>query len=169
MPWSSSDRVPTSPTRAALLVFGTAFCYGLYQVLTRKIAAQDSAETTIIYTALVGLVVTSVLVPFNYQIPTHGLDWLVFLAPGFFGGFGHYCLVKAYENGPASAIAPFNYAQLVGSVSLSIIIFSEFPDLWTWMGCGIIVASGLYLMHREAQLGRERARRSTTGQDVRER
>lgn len=149
---------------AVLLVFGTAFCYGLYQVLTRKIAAYDSSETSIIYTALIGFMVTSVLVPFDYKLPTNGLDWLVFFAPGFFGGLGHYCLVKAYENGPASAISPFNYTQLVGSVSLSVIIFSEFPDFWTWVGCGIIVVSGLYLMYREGRLQRAQSRATKSSQ-----
>ena len=135
---------------AVLLVFGTAFCYGLYQVLTRKVAPYDSSETSIIYTALVGFIVTSFVVPFDYTMPANWVDFLVFFAPGFFGGLGHFCLVKAHENGPASAISPFNYTQLVGSVTLSVTIFSEFPDFWTWLGCGIIVASGLYLMHRES-------------------
>lgn len=143
---------------AVLLVFGTAFCYGLYQVLTRKVAPYDSSETSIIYTALVGFIVTSFVVPFDYIMPKNWVDFLVFFAPGFFGGLGHFCLVKAYENGPASAISPFNYTQLVGSVSLSVIIFSEFPDFWTWVGCGIIVASGLYLMHRESVAQRTKSR-----------
>lgn len=137
---------------AALLVIGTALCYGLYQVLTRKVAPYDSSETSIIYTALVGFVVTSMVVPFDFKMPANGFDLLIFFAPGLFGGLGHFCLVKAYENGPASAISPFNYAQLVGSVTLSVVIFSEVPDFWTWIGCGIIVASGLYLMRRESQV-----------------
>ena len=146
---------------AVLLVFGTAFCYGLYQVLTRKVAPHDSSETSIIYTALVGFIVTSFVVPFDYIMPANWVDFLVFFAPGFFGGLGHFCLVKAYENGPASAISPFNYTQLVGSVTLSVIIFSEFPDFWTWVGCGIIVASGLYLMHRESLAQRAKSKPAT--------
>ncbi len=141
---------------AALLVFGTAFCYGLYQVLTRKVAAYDSSETSIIYTALLGFVATSVVVPFDFQPPRDGTDLLAFFAPGLFGGLGHFFLVKAYENGPASAISPYNYTQLVGSVTLSVIVFDELPGLWTWVGCGIIVASGLYLMHRESLEQRSR-------------
>ncbi len=135
---------------AALLVLGTALCYGLYQVLTRKVAEVDTAETSIIYTALIGLIVMTLSVPFAFKMPGNMLDTLVFSLPGLFGGLGHLCLVKAYENGPASAISPFNYAQLVGSVSLSVIIFHEVPDLWTGVGCTVIVMSGLYLMHREA-------------------
>ncbi len=141
---------------AALLVFGTAFCYGLYQVLTRKVAPYDSSETSIIYTALLGFVVTSIVVPFDFEPPRDWVDLLAFFAPGFFGGLGHFCLVKAYENGPASVISPYNYTQLVGSVTLSVVVFNEFPDFWTWVGCGIIIASGLYLMHRESLAQRSR-------------
>ena len=151
---------------AALLVLGTAFCYGLYQVLTRKVAPYDSSETSTIYTALLGFIFTSIIVPFDFAPPRDWVDLLAFCAPGLFGSLGHFCLVKAYENGPASAISPYNYTQLVGSVALSVVIFDEFPDFWTWAGCGIIVASGLYLMHREgmAQRSREPAT-AKTGKD----
>ncbi|MBH64163.1 MAG: EamA family transporter [Alphaproteobacteria bacterium] len=149
---------------AVLLVFGTAFCYGMYQVLTRKVAPYDSSETSIIYTALLGFIFTSLLVPFDFRPPNNWIDALVFFAPGFFGGLSHFCLVKAYENGPASAISPYNYTQLVGSVTLSVIIFDEFPDFWTWVGCGIIIASGLYLMHRESIAQRASANTGTGSQ-----
>ena len=151
---------------AALLVFGTAFCYGLYQVLTRKVAPYDSSETSIIYTALLGFIVSSIVVPFDFAPPRNWVDLLAFCAPGFFGSLGHFCLVKAYENGPASAISPYNYTQFVGSVTLSVIIFDELPDFWTWAGCGIIVVSGLYLMHRESVAQRSRdAAAARTGKD----
>jgi hypothetical protein len=33
---------------------------------------------------------------------------------------------------------------------LGYVIFAELPDLWTWVGAAIIVASGIYVARREA-------------------
>ena len=63
-------------------------------------------------------------------------------------------VIKAFERGPASVIAPFDYGQLIGTTILGYLIFGDFPDLWTWVGAAVIVGSGLYILHREATLKR---------------
>jgi drug/metabolite transporter (DMT)-like permease len=49
---------------------------------------------------------------------------------------------------------PFNYGQLLGAALLSYTVFGEFPDLWTWIGAAIIVASGIYMIYGEKRRGR---------------
>jgi drug/metabolite transporter (DMT)-like permease len=134
---------------AALLVLGSACCYGLYQVMTRKGGAHDNAATAIVYAALVGTVVTSVIVPFDFRLPAHWFDWLLFAALGIFGGFGHYFVVRGFQNASAAIIAPFGYIELVGATILGYFVFGNFPDGWTWVGIAIIVASGVYVAYRE--------------------
>jgi drug/metabolite transporter (DMT)-like permease len=96
----------------ALLIFAGAFAAALYQLLTRKLAAHDPAETSITYIALAGFVLTSIPLPFIWQTPVSLWDALVFAGLGFFGGFGHYFLVRAFELAPAPVVAPLNYGQL---------------------------------------------------------
>jgi drug/metabolite transporter (DMT)-like permease len=134
---------------AALLVLGSACCYGLYQVMTRKGGPHDSAATAIVYAALVGTVVMSFIVPFTFRLPAHGADWLLFAALGIFGGFGHYFVVRGFQNASAAIIAPFGYIELVGATILGYFVFGNFPDGWTWVGIAIIVASGVYVAYRE--------------------
>ena len=134
---------------ASLLVLGSACCYGLYQVMTRKGGAHDNAATAIVYAALVGTVVMSLIVPFTFRLPRHGLDWLLFAALGIFGGFGHYFVVRGFQNASAAIIAPFGYIELVGATILGYFVFGSFPDGWTWVGIAIIVASGVYVGYRE--------------------
>ena len=134
---------------AALLVLGSACCYGLYQVMTRKGGPHDSAATAIVYAALVGTVVMSFIVPFTFRLPAHGVDWLLFAALGVFGGFGHYFVVRGFQNASAAIIAPFGYIELVGATILGYFVFGNFPDGWTWVGIAIIVASGVYVAYRE--------------------
>jgi drug/metabolite transporter (DMT)-like permease len=53
-------------------------------------------------------------------------------------------------------MAPLGYVELVGTTVLGYLIFGNFPDLWTWAGAGVIIASGLYIAARER---RRRVRR----------
>jgi drug/metabolite transporter (DMT)-like permease len=119
--------------------------------MTRKLAAHDPAETSITYIAMAGFLLASVALPFTWKTPETALDLLLFVGLGIFGGFGHYFMVRAYELAPAPLIAPFNYAQLIGSVILGVAVFGQFPDLWTWVGSAIIVGTGIYLLLREGR------------------
>jgi drug/metabolite transporter (DMT)-like permease len=134
---------------ATVLVLGSAGCYAIYQVLTRLIAPHDRPETGIVYAALVGTVAMSVLAPFDWRLPGAPLDWLLFFCLGFFGGFGHYFVIKAYRFGPAAVIAPFSYGELIGTTILGYYVFGNFPDAWTWLGAAIIISCGAYIAYRE--------------------
>jgi drug/metabolite transporter (DMT)-like permease len=142
---------------AALLVFGSALTSAFYQILTRKLAAHDPAETSITYIALAGFVLTTLPLPFVWKTPASLLDAALFVGLGVFGGFGHYFLVRAFELAPAPFVSPFNYAQLVGATALSFAVFGQIPDLWTWIGALIIVGSGLFLLLAERRKGRSAA------------
>jgi drug/metabolite transporter (DMT)-like permease len=138
-----------SANQAALLVLGSAFASALYQILTRKLASQDAAETSITYIALAGFVLTSVPLPFVWVTPASLWHALVFVGLGLFGGFGHYFLVRAFELAPAPVVSPFNYVQLLGAALLSYSVFGQVPDAWTWLGAAIIVASGIFMLYAE--------------------
>lgn len=136
----------------AFLIVISAACFALYQIMTRTVVAQDPPETTIIYTALVATIVMTFVLPFEYKIPLRILDSLLFIGLGVFGGLGQYFVVKALQYGPASAVSPFYYGDILVAALLGYFIFGAFPDAWTWTGAAIIVASGLYLVHRESRL-----------------
>lgn len=136
---------------AMVLPVVTAACFALYQIATRILSRSDSAATTYFYSAIVGMVVTSALVPFEWRTPDlAGWLWLAFL--GFMGGLSHYLLIRAFAVAPASLLAPFAYAQLIWSIVVGYLWFGDFPDLWTLTGSAIICASGLYVLYRERRL-----------------
>ncbi len=148
---------------ATLLVLGSASAYAIYQVVTRLIASYDRPETGIVYAALVGSVATSLVAPatalvgaLDWRVPDSALHVLLFCCLGFFGGFGHYFVIKALRLGPAAVIAPFTYAELMGTTLLGYLVFDNFPDGWTWVGAAIIVACGAYIAYREGVRRREK-------------
>ncbi len=69
------------------------------------------------------------------------------------GGIGHFCLIKSLDCAPAAVVALFGYTRIVWSSSLGFLVFSDLPDLWTLAGGAIIIASGIYILHRERVRG----------------
>ncbi len=131
------------------MLFGSACCTGLYQLVTRVLAGQDRAETTTIWTACVSGGVSAVLVPWVWTTPPNLEVWALSVALGAIGGTGHFLLTMAFERGPAALLAPFNYLQLLGAAVIGFALYGQLPDLWTWTGAMVIVAAGLFVANRE--------------------
>ncbi len=139
---------------AALLPAATALCFSLYQIITRKVHAENP-RTSLFYSALVGslaltivLVASYLLVPFPLYAPTLWHSVLI-LALGAIGGIGHFVLIRALRKAPASVLAPFYYTQLVWIILFGYLAFGDFPDGWTLLGIVVIVGSGLYVAYGE--------------------
>ena len=127
----------------ALLVLGSACCYAVYQLLTRRIAGVDAPETTVVYSALVGTLVLSAIVPFVWKTPERPFHWLILGSLGLLGGLGHYCVARAFLWGPAAILSPIHYVQLVWAATVGYLVFGHVPSVWTWVGAAVIIASGL--------------------------
>lgn len=136
---------------AALLIVGSAFCYGVYQVFTRRVAGIDRPETSVMYSALIGTVVMCFVVPFVWTPPANLADLLLHLALGGLGAGGHWCVAKAMTYGQANVIAPFQYWQMIGSVLVGYVITGLFPDAVTWLGAGIIISAGIVIAVAESR------------------
>jgi drug/metabolite transporter (DMT)-like permease len=135
----------------ALFALGSASCYSIYQIMTRKFSESENPLTTLFYTALVGCVLMTLVVPFFWQTPELRHVPLLMLL-GVAGGFGHYMLIKAMELENASFLSPLGYMQLLWVVLLGFVVFGDFPDTHAFIGMAIIVGSGLYVAigHRPA-------------------
>ena len=136
---------------ASLLIVGSAFCYAVYQIFTRQVAGIDRPETSVMYSALIGTVVMTFVVPFAWVTPQSLVDVLLMLALGGLGAGGHWCVAKAMTYGQANVISPFQYWQMIGSVAVGYIITGLFPDAFTWLGAGIIIAAGITIAVTETR------------------
>lgn len=134
---------------ASLLILGTATCYAIYQILTRKVANWDPPETSAVYSALLGSLLMSLVVPFAWRTPDSVVDTLLLTSLGILGGLGHYCVARAMTYAPANFVSPFQYWQMIGSVTVGYLLFSEIPDRYTWIGASLIIGAGIYIGLRE--------------------
>jgi S-adenosylmethionine uptake transporter len=89
-----------------------------------------------------------------WQPITMDLWWLIVGSALFIIG-GYFFSVQTMRLGEISFVAPFRYTSLIAALILGWLVFGDFPDGWTLLGAGIVVAAGLFTLWREAQL-RER-------------
>ncbi len=131
-------------TPAILLPLGAAFCFGLYQLLTRRLSATDHPATSNFLSAMVGTLSMSVLLPWHWQTPTL-VDGLLMATLGATAMTGHMLLTYAYRFGSAASLAPFTYVQIVTATLLGVVFFDHTPDLWAILGMTVIILSGAAL------------------------
>lgn len=136
------------PPAAALSAAG-ALCYAAYALSTRILARTDSNQTTLFYSNLVGALVMLPAVLAVWTPPQSLLIGALMLTMGALASVGHFLLIAAHRLAPASVLSPFIYSQLAWTVTLGYLVFADVPSHWTIAGAAIIVASGLYLLHRE--------------------
>lgn len=143
------------PHGALLLPLGTALLYGVYQILTRRLAGVDDPRTTILHTGIAAALVSSVAQPFVWEWPPGAIGWVGLMALGALGAVGHGFLVLAFARAPASLLAPMSYSQLVWAVLASMTVFGDMPDRYTLLGAAIIAAGGVLvaLPQRQGRTG----------------
>ncbi len=131
-----------------LMVLAAAAINAFFQIATRLLSRFDHPWTTMLYTPLVGLVASSMVAPSVWTAPDFS-GWCLLVALGLCSGGGHAALVKALEAADVAAVTPFNYAGLLWAALFGFLFFGDVPDVWTILGAGLIVAGGLYILHRE--------------------
>ena len=147
-------------TRPGVGMFGLGHAYALcamfsycfYVIMTRRMAASETPESLIFYSALAPVVLMLPTVPYTASLPPDLFHWLILLSLGVYGAFGHWLLIRAYRMATTSALAPYPYLQMVWMMFFGYVVFDQLPDGWTLAGAAIIVASGLYIVHREHRL-----------------
>lgn len=124
-------------------------CYAAFMLLTRYLAAFDRPEVTLFYSLIAGAFLLAPLAIVDWVWPRGAATWALMLSMGLWGGLGHYIFILAYRLAPASTLAPFIYFGLITHTTAGYLVFGQLPDAWTIAGAGIVILSGLYLIHRE--------------------
>jgi drug/metabolite transporter (DMT)-like permease len=133
------------PGVGAIAALGSALFYVAYQIITRKLAPSHDSLTMLFYANAVGAVILSFIVPATMRAP-QGWEWPGVFALGLFGGFGHWCMIRAYEKADAPTLAPFMYSQLAVTTLAGWLVFGTLPDGYTLVGILVIVGSGLVVL-----------------------
>lgn len=125
-----------------------AVLWASYQVLTRFAARTDSADTSLVWSALIALIATTFVAPIDWRWPTTGA-WGLIVSVAVIGSIANYALIKALDYAEAGAVQPYSYTLLVWATLLGFVVFDDFPDVWTVVGAAVIVASSAYTWYHD--------------------
>jgi drug/metabolite transporter (DMT)-like permease len=56
-----------------------------------------------------------------------------------------YGFARAMRIGDAAMTTPFDFVRLPATALIAFLMFGQAPDLWTWLGAGLIFASSVYV------------------------
>ncbi|MCX7288109.1 MAG: DMT family transporter [Rhodobacterales bacterium] len=141
----------------ALWPLGTAVFFAFYMLSTRAISAYMHPVAMQFHTAWTGFLMCLPILaigsgfgigPLGVVWPSP-VNWLWLFGVGFWAAVSHMSMTYALKYSPSATLAPLHYSEIVVAVALGYLIFGDFPNRMTWAGIAIIVASGLYMIHRE--------------------
>jgi S-adenosylmethionine uptake transporter len=132
---------------AALLA---AMVYAINSILLRMMGKSERSVVIMLYPMFANFVVSGLALPFVYKpLPIAHLGLLAAMsATGFVAGL---IMIAAYRRAQAVIVAPMQYSQIIWGVLFGALFFSESADLVTFIGTGIIIASGIYIVQREGK------------------
>lgn len=143
------------PAIGLALALAAAFGSGIVTITLRQIGRTEGTQTSVLwFTGLATLALGTTL-------PFHGTGhdpwtWAILFGLGLSGGLGQIFLTSSLRYAPVSVVVPFDYAQILWAALLGWLIFADHAPATTWAGAAVIVASGLYTVHREHKLGRDK-------------
>lgn len=134
-------------TVSALIALAGSIAYALTFIATRHLRAASSLTLIAWHTVGVGLAGLATL-PWGWpeiDLATMGLLALI----GVVATGAHMCMNQAMKLAPASVTMPYQYSSLLWAILLGWLVFGDIPGPMMLLGAGIIVASGLFVLHRE--------------------
>ncbi|MGH6719063.1 MAG: DMT family transporter [Alphaproteobacteria bacterium] len=146
---------------AALVPAASAVGYAFAMVLVRKLTTTETIASIVFYFTLTASLVSGAALPFVWVTPDWA-DFALLAAIGLCGGVAQLLMTRAFQIAPASVVAPFEYSAMIWAVLFGWLIWHELPDATIWTGSAIVIASGLYILHRETVIAR-RSRRQARG------
>lgn len=147
----------------AFFPLGTALAFALYMLVTRHLSRAVHPVAMQFHTALMAALIclpvlflgSALKIPsISFMMP-QGIFLVWCFCVGLASTVSHMAMTYALAFAPSSTLAPLHYLEIVTATLIGYLIFGDFPNGLTWAGIGIIVASGLYVIHRERLAARE--------------
>ena len=113
-----------------------------YQIMTSRMVRTEDPGAMHFYTGVIGLVGCTAVLPWGWAPMTDWTLWALAALLGLFGSLGHYLLIQAYHQAPASRLTPYMYTQIAFATLAGWLVFGHTPDRWTVIGIALIALCG---------------------------
>jgi drug/metabolite transporter (DMT)-like permease len=133
----------------ALVALASAFGSAARDLFTRRIGSGVPTITiTFIGAWLVALSGLLMMPGETWRMPAP-MEFAALALAAMFLGAATFFIAKAFRGVDISVVSPFRYSLLLFALIAGFLVFGELPDAAAAAGAILIVASGLYVLHRE--------------------
>jgi drug/metabolite transporter (DMT)-like permease len=128
---------------------------GAFTVLVMRRIAREEAHAVMVLAVVAGLIAVSLPgMILTFRMPTLP-DMALFACTGLLMGSAQFFVAKSLSLAPASVIAPMQYSMILWAILYGALLFGTVVDPIMILGAAIVIASGLYIMHRERRRARQ--------------
>jgi drug/metabolite transporter (DMT)-like permease len=149
-------------TGGGLLALASTVLYAFAMIRVRLLGRTEKSGAIVLYFSVIGAATAGLLMlagsagttPASDLLAWHppsGAGWLWLISTGLLGGFGQVLITRAYRLTPAAVVSPFQYSSMLWALFYGLVVFGDRPDLTTLLGSAVVMASGLYILHRETR------------------
>lgn len=133
---------------AMIAILCSMVCWALLSISNRQLSDRIDPSVLGFYTTPISILVAGMLVYGEWLNPG-AVEWTLYILMALFGALTQYFAALAYKYSQAGAIAPLEYSNLIWAAIASWLIWSELPDLFVWLGGGLIIIGGLISLRTE--------------------
>ena len=138
----------------SMALIGYAFFWGWAMAVIKSVARTESTMVATIYMYLFTTPLTFLAALPFWRTPTMvELSWLFVL--GILGSVSALAFAQALKDADITAILPLDFMRLMWASILGFLVFSEIPEIWTWLGGAMIFGAAT-----SVALGEGRRRRT---------
>lgn len=138
----------TSVGPATWLVLIASLCVSVSKLIAKSLSLTEGTASIVAYLTFFMTPITLIPAMFVWVWPTPGQLALLAVI-GALGTTGHLLFIKAYKLADVSLVEPVMFMRMVWAALIGLVVFAEFPDVWTWIGAAIVVVGTTYLARRE--------------------
>lgn len=132
-----------------LYVFGLVAVQSWNPINRKLLSMSDHPDTVAIWNILTILPLAAVTTFFFWTTPTLAqLGWMALI--GVLELLNQRVLGRAYMRGDAIVVVALHYTRLPIAALIGFLVLGELPDIWIWVGGGIIAAAAIYLTRQES-------------------
>lgn len=133
---------------AAFFALGATFLSAIRDIITRRLRTTETSVSILFFTTVFGVFGALLTLPFGWRLPSLREIILLGIA-GIMVSVGHYFQIVSLRIAEAALVAPFKYLNMIWAVAVGYAVWGDFPDRFTISGSLLVVASGIYILHRE--------------------
>ena len=141
-----------------LIPVAAALSSSLRDIATRHLSRHETSISILFFSSLMVILGGMTTIPWGWE-PLTLTSLGLFVLNGLVNGSAHFLIIEAYRHAQAPVVAPFKYSMLLWAALFGFLIWGHVPGVWLVAGAVPVVASGLYILHREHRLAAQGGKR----------